>query len=445
MSQNITAIALNTALPSSPYEKALLALQIYLRVESATAVGILGLASEQYEATKVFHLVATYFPRVINYHLAMFQSGQKLHRTTENGNYKHLLNAHPSSCVSFYDSETPVVCFEFSSEFRSFYENVFFNIIENKLDILLFNIQALHEQIGIANFQNLFELIKPLNETGIKELLDFSWHCKAHCLSEALDEKNATAIYSFRAKNIPADIQTAIANQPEFPARLLAANDALKNVLLVSKENRSEIINHSVFENLKLIPKIAEVLRKKAVLLKLAPGGYSSSPLSFKIGLIYGSIPDDPANEFFWARRILLDVFNDKIKDLMVTDALIDRVVKKLPAIRCLHYHNCIDIVSQDHNIQEYLRGLEALSFGLPLPPLQLRNTPVLPSTTGDGFHALNAVGVIGVSFAVGVSIYVVNSLCRQYGFWSKTCFGRNKAEENKSVLITTAYKTLKQ
>jgi hypothetical protein len=441
MSQDTTVTIPSTGLPTSIYEEALKSLQIYLRVELSTAKIILQVASTQYESEKAYHLIATYFPRVIAYHLAMFQSGEKLHRPNEYGNYKHLLNAYMSSCVSYVDANTSVLCFEFSAEFRQFYENVFFTIIEKKLDTLLFNIQALHEQIGIANFQNTFELLKPLNEAGIVELLDFSWHCKAQRVSEFIEQKNVTAIYSSRARNIPADIQTAIVNQPEFPKRLWEAHDALKNVLQVGKQNRSEIINHLVFENLKLVPKIAEILRKKAVLLKLSPHGYNNHH-SFRVGIIYGSIPDDPTNEFFWARRILLDTFDNRFVEMFVSDAMIDRVIKDLPLIRCQNSQYCIDVISQEHNVQQYIKGLEALSFGLPLPHLDLHNTPLLPASS-DSYNSF-AVGAVGISVALGVGIFVGNSLYRQFGFWGKK-LGLTKTNQDKSAMATTVYKTLRQ
>ena len=90
-----------------------------------------------------------FLPAVLSSHLHLFQLGEKLHYVTEVGEYKHLFNAFPHNYVEVDWPTSPGITFGFTDEFRRFYQQVFFAQIEPWLALVLFGLQALHQQLGV--------------------------------------------------------------------------------------------------------------------------------------------------------------------------------------------------------------------------------------------------------------------------------------------------------
>ena len=289
-------------------------------------------------------------------------------------------------------------------------------------------------------FQRTYRLLQQLTPDGMRELEGFTWHAKGHRMYESIDGKNTSAspIYHARYGNIPAALQTQLASQKDFPEHLYAAHTALKDILVVAKEERVKIMQSAIAASLKLVPRIAQILAEKSIYVKLDSWPETISNASFRIRLLYNDFPVESGQQFYWARRVMFDKFQASIAELFVSPGLIERVKYQLPDMQCFAKEPCFGIVRQEHNINEYARALTALAQGLPMPTLNFRQTLPMYTKLPDSMQSLvknyvlqpeetvipAVVGCVGLSVMLLAGRYVVKSCYRQYSFWRQSWQG---------------------
>jgi hypothetical protein len=410
-------------------QQAITVLSTNLIISEKSARAILDSLTPGKDTQHRYALIVRYFPSVMIHHLNMFSKGEKLHRSNEEGMYAHYLNAFPSICVSDR-VDGGESCRQYRSDFLKFYQAELFAAVESKLDILLFGMQALHQQISLDDFYGTFKVLQTLSAEGVAQLVDFSWHCKGHRISQIVDKVNFTTIYTPRCDHIPKEVQLTLANQTNFPEALINANTALEIDLRVNKTNRILILQQTISDSMKLIPKIAEILLDKAVLVKLTPLPILSTR-SIKVALHYGTFPTPNEHSIDWARFMMQEQFSSRVTELFFSDEFVDILVNKLPTLECKDESNCFGIIRQDHNIKEYKKLLTAHTRNLTLPETNfytaaqwsdslpsMPSLPALPNMSLPSLGEYTWLGVVGASVALGACSYIYRSLNRHFGFW---------------------------
>ncbi|MES2216848.1 MAG: hypothetical protein V4501_00410 [Pseudomonadota bacterium] len=428
-------------------------LQNWLAVSNTTATHFLSQIhnNSTLSANTTNLLIQENLPKFMQYHLFLLQSGELLQHPHPMVYLVKTIYYLPYGFSAYSNgSSTADFSVSFTYEFLKFYENVLVNIINVKLEKLLFGLQDVKNQLGVSDVTLTFNLIRTMDEAAIAELTDYAYAAKARLIEDRLAGLNSTKFFLHNIKHIPESIQQVLLNpEGEVVTQFYTANEALKNILLLNTFERDEILKNIQAVEIANLPTLANILRKAAIIFRQFDG-FAESCQTLKFTLMYGSPIQNFEEELDWARGKVRDVYAAKISrtagkilsELLVTDKFINTVLQlpKLPLFNCNGNHTDYgNIARQEKNLNEAEQGFNVLAMGQPLPfinysqPVDFNLLPAPSISVSSYFQPdLSTVGLsLGIAFTIGLCLYVTNSCCRMAGFWSKSLRSKKVKEED--------------
>jgi hypothetical protein len=406
-------------------------------------------------ATQVNYLIQTYMPRVMEYHLDLLQRNEVLRRRFPQVLISETLYYLPAG-YSVYNGETKTteINITFDAEFIYFYTGVLIHILNKKMDTLLFGLQDLKQQLGIASVRETYALISELSEEGVAQLTNFAWATKGGLIEEITTFAGSNKPKDNAFPQIPDYIQQALLNvNGTVVQQFIQAKAALKNQLLLDPLTVIAVFQTIPVIEIANVPKLAEII-KKAALIYVQNQPFRN-PTALKYTLAYGATPiEGYEREISWLNTEWNVVLQTKTTQGLITNRFLDTVLQ-LPLLPCslerlnmtrdLVDDGCFSLTRQEHNIAELARGFDALAAGQSLPELHFSSPAPLLQLSNPAPHScftpdVQKVGLgLGIAFVVGLCAYITKSWCGSYRFWSGVASGK-KAKTEPAAFAAVEY-----
>jgi hypothetical protein len=400
-------------------------------------------ANTTISAARVNYLIEAFLPKVVEYRLHMLQANEILRRPHPIVGIAETIFYLPASFSTFSaNNHTASIDIQFGSEFQYFFVNSLVHIIAPKMQILFMNLQDLKQQIGITNIFETYDVVRTLPEEAIAVLGDFAWAVRAKLQDMALTKRFNLPVND-RFKPIPLAIQDALINSNSSILRhILTAQHALQNILLLDMSYQMHVFQTIPMIELENVAELARILQRAAMLYVQSQHFRVSHALKFQL-MYGGSDLEGYEAEMYWMNyKLNIVLQNSKTQPWLVTDRFLNTIIE-LPLLPCSIEHmnvsreyrndGCFNMVMQEKNIDELVKGFAAIAVSQPLPQLNFTapGAHLLAPACGRYLPDLTTVSIgLGIAFTLGLTSYITKSWCGSSRFWSNCLRGKKEKQE---------------